>query len=133
MTFEKDFADLDEKDDYEENVGVTGARADMKSRATFRQDNSDGMQRVLFVVPSEPLVWQVAAYFSKLLKEEGDRSTKVALVTDQVSFFFYLVYWLEILSSIVLLSIFFLISFYTYAFLAGPHGLEISKYLFVIC
>jgi len=34
-------------------------------------------QRVLFVVPSEPLVWQVASYFSKLLREEGDVSTKV--------------------------------------------------------
>eukprot|EP00596_Hydrurales_sp_CCMP1899_P009618 CAMPEP_0119034286 /NCGR_PEP_ID=MMETSP1177-20130426/1284_1 /TAXON_ID=2985 /ORGANISM="Ochromonas sp, Strain CCMP1899" /LENGTH=1580 /DNA_ID=CAMNT_0006991613 /DNA_START=41 /DNA_END=4783 /DNA_ORIENTATION=- len=86
LTFEKDFADLDEKDDYEENVGVNDARADMKNRNTFRNENSDGMQRVLFVVPSEPLVWQVAAYFSQLLREEGDRSTKVALVTDQLTF-----------------------------------------------
>lgn len=43
-------------------------------------------ERVLFVVPTEPLVWQVAAYFTKLLREEGDRKTKVALITDQIRY-----------------------------------------------
>ena len=41
---------------------------------------------MLFVVPSEPLVWQVAAFFSQLLRDEGDVTTKVALVTDQMTF-----------------------------------------------
>jgi len=40
--------------------------------------------RVLFVVPTEPLVWQVGAYFSKLLREEGDKDTKVAIVSDKL-------------------------------------------------
>lgn len=42
--------------------------------------------RVLFVVPTEPLVWQVAAYFTKLLREQGDRKTPVAIVTDQLTY-----------------------------------------------
>jgi hypothetical protein len=42
--------------------------------------------RVLFVVPTEPLVWQVAAYFTKLLREEGDQDTKVAIVTDHLMY-----------------------------------------------
>eukprot|EP00600_Ochromonadales_sp_CCMP1393_P002111 CAMPEP_0174983034 /NCGR_PEP_ID=MMETSP0004_2-20121128/16887_1 /TAXON_ID=420556 /ORGANISM="Ochromonas sp., Strain CCMP1393" /LENGTH=1782 /DNA_ID=CAMNT_0016235177 /DNA_START=1 /DNA_END=5349 /DNA_ORIENTATION=+ len=44
-------------------------------------------QRVLFVVPTEPLVWQVAAYFTKLLRKEGDVDTKVGLVTDHLSYY----------------------------------------------
>ena len=42
--------------------------------------------RVLFVVPTEPLVWQVAAYFTKLLVDIGETETKVAIVTDQLTF-----------------------------------------------
>lgn len=42
--------------------------------------------RVLFVVPTEPLVWQVAAYFTKLLRETGDQTSKIALVTDQITY-----------------------------------------------
>jgi len=52
-----------------------------------RMRDSSGMDKVLFVVPTEPLVWQVAAYFTKLLREEGDRESKVAIVTDQMTFF----------------------------------------------
>eukprot|EP01038_Epipyxis_sp_PR26KG_P005470 gene5470-7573_t len=50
------------------------------------QGIKEDTQRVLFVVPAEPLVWQVAAYFSKLLRSEGDKDTKVAIVTPQMSF-----------------------------------------------
>jgi hypothetical protein len=42
--------------------------------------------RVLFVVPTEPLVWQVAAFFTKLLRVEGDLKTKVAMITDQLTY-----------------------------------------------
>lgn len=50
------------------------------------EDASGSGQKVLFVVPSEPLVWQVAAYFTKMLREEGDRATRVAVVTDPLVF-----------------------------------------------
>jgi len=49
-------------------------------------DRSEG-QKVLFVVPTEPLVWQVAAYFTKLLRNEGDVNTKVGIVTDQLTYY----------------------------------------------
>ena len=45
----------------------------------YRENFSNGTQKVLFVVPSEPLVWQVAAFFSQLLRDEGDVTTKVRL------------------------------------------------------
>ena len=95
--------DDDEDDDYGEedtngnkkntNSGVsnhitdTFLTADREKRLKFRKNNMDGTQRVLFVVPSEPLVWQVAAYFTKLLREEGDEDTKVAIVTSQMTYF----------------------------------------------
>jgi hypothetical protein len=68
------------------DVDAAIAREDRLARLRFRKEVSDGTQRVLFVVPSEPLVWQVASYFSRLLKEEGDDTTKVALVTDQMTY-----------------------------------------------
>lgn len=46
-----------------------------------RESFADGAQKVLFVVPSEPLVWQVAAFFSQLLRDEGDVTTKVGTIT----------------------------------------------------
>lgn len=47
------------------------------------EDGPDaGESRILFVVPTEPLVWQVAAHFAKFLSQD----TKVALVTEQMSF-----------------------------------------------
>ena len=39
-------------------------------------------ERVLFVVPTEPLVWQVAAMFEKLLQG----SARVALATNQLAY-----------------------------------------------
>lgn len=43
--------------------------------------------RILFVVPTEPLVWQVAAYFSKILEVNNDNNkTKIAIVTDQLQY-----------------------------------------------
>lgn len=59
---------------------------DRAARLNFRRVNPDGMQRVLFVVPSEPLVWQVAAFFTKLVKDEGEAESKVAIVTNQMSY-----------------------------------------------
>ena len=67
-------------------VGIDYALQDRVKRSGFREAFSQGAQRVLFVVPSEPLVWQVAAFFSQLLRDEGDVTTKVALVTDQITF-----------------------------------------------
>eukprot|EP01031_Cornospumella_fuschlensis_P034959 gene34959-42335_t len=63
---------------------------DRRLRGAFvrmrRQLEAAASQKVLFVVPTEPLVWQVAAYFTKLLREVGDRKTPVAIVTDQLVF-----------------------------------------------
>ena len=67
-------------------VGIDHALQDRIIRSGFREAFAQGSQRVLFVVPSEPLVWQVAAFFSQLLRDEGDVTTKVALVTDQMTF-----------------------------------------------
>lgn len=63
--------------DRPEDLEAFQAQKDRLSRLKFRDTISDGNQRILFVVPSEPLVWQVAAYFSQLLQEEGDKNTKV--------------------------------------------------------
>ena len=60
---------------------------DRLTRLNFRIDHPDGITRVLFVVPSEPLVWQVAAFFAKLLKEEGEDESKVAIVTSQMAYY----------------------------------------------
>ena len=64
--------------------------ADRAKRESFYEevasDRSEG-QKVLFVVPTEPLVWQVAAYFTKLLRNEGDVNTKVGIVTDQLTYY----------------------------------------------
>lgn len=72
-------------------------RQDRMNRSAFlaektRLANSGGVAentsiRVLFVVPTEPLVWQVAAYFTKLLREEGDQDTKVGIVTDHLTYY----------------------------------------------
>ena len=72
-------------------------RQDRMNRRAFlaektRLANSGGVAentsiRVLFVVPTEPLVWQVAAYFTKLLREEGDQDTKVGVVTDHLTYY----------------------------------------------
>lgn len=69
---------------------------DRQKRETFRslkktlpsdfEFASNSGKKVLFVVPTEPLVWQVAAYFTKMLREEGDRATRVAIVTDPLVF-----------------------------------------------
>ncbi len=81
----------------EEDFTLRLVAEDSEKRASFLRlkrelqlkelkSKSGSSQRVLFVVPTEPLVWQVAAYFTKLMKEEGDRQTRVALVTDQFTF-----------------------------------------------
>jgi superfamily II DNA or RNA helicase len=59
---------------------------DRISRLLLRKKFSDGVQRVLFVVPSEPLVWQVAAYFAKLLREEGDTVGRVGIATNMLTY-----------------------------------------------
>ena len=60
------------------------AKEDRESRKTFRDTYTDGTQRVLFIVPSTALVWQVGAYFSRLLHNANH--TNVAIVTDQLTF-----------------------------------------------
>lgn len=62
-------------------------RFDRLARLRFRLLNPDGSKRVLFVLPTEPLVWQVAAFFTKLLREEGDKNTRVALVTNMLTYY----------------------------------------------
>lgn len=101
---ESDDEDEDDEDDEEgEQVGrkpragdslnslrdlsENAIRADRIARLNFRKLNPDGLQRVLFVVPSEPLVWQVAAFFTKLLKDEGETESKVAIVTNQMTYY----------------------------------------------
>jgi hypothetical protein len=69
--------------------GLSNARVrqmDRMSRLLLRKRFSDGTQRVLFVVPSEPLVWQVAAYFAKLLREEGDTIGRVGIATNMMTY-----------------------------------------------
>ena len=75
-----------EEDEFDEDdFSPATAKADNRRRLKLLADAADlNMNRVLFVVPTEPLVWQVGAYFSALLKSEGDRTTKVAIVTDQL-------------------------------------------------
>jgi hypothetical protein len=65
---------------------------------TRRENFSDGTQKVLFVVPSEPLVWQVAAFFSQLLRDEGDVTTKVCLILEIFSFSALLILFLSFLN-----------------------------------
>ena len=65
------------------SVAAGAARAGADESSDDDDDNLDvSDSRVLFVVPTEPLVWQVAAHFAKFLKVD----TKVALVTEQMSF-----------------------------------------------
>ena len=61
---------------------------DQKTRQEFNQKFSVKEEpRILFVVPTEPLVWQVAAYFSKILDANADNNkTKIAIVTDQLQY-----------------------------------------------
>ena len=59
---------------------------DRTSRLLLRRRCSDGIQRVLFVVPTEPLALQVAGYFAKLLREEGDTVHRVGLVTNMLTY-----------------------------------------------
>lgn len=61
---------------------------DRKTRLEFAQRFEIKEEpRILFVVPTEPLVWQVAAYFSKILEHNGDNNkTKIAIVTDQLQY-----------------------------------------------
>jgi len=78
-----DDAAIDETDFSRTNAAT--ARKDRRRRLRLlAQASNFHMNRVLFVVPTEPLVWQVGAYFSQLLHREGDRATKVAIVTDQL-------------------------------------------------
>lgn len=94
---EDDYDDDDDEHDEENgHINNTTGQSDLSSQAirkdritrlNFRTDNPDGVTRVLFVVPSEPLVWQVAAYFAKLLKEEGEDESKVAIVTSQMAYY----------------------------------------------
>lgn len=84
----------EESDDDEEGVSSSNyflkatskvAGMDRKRRLALAAEAVRwNLNRVLFVVPTQPLVWQVGAYFSALLKGEGDRDTKVAIVTDQI-------------------------------------------------
>lgn len=60
------------------------AKDDRENRRLFRDTFTDGTQRVLFIVPSTALVWQVGAYFSRLLHNANH--TNVAIVTDQLTF-----------------------------------------------
>jgi hypothetical protein len=73
-----------------ESLTAALVAADRAKRDAFYEevasDRSEG-QKVLFVVPTEPLVWQVAAYFTKLLRNEGDVNTKVGIVTDQLTYY----------------------------------------------
>lgn len=73
-----------------ESLTAALVAADRAKRESFYEevasDRSEG-QKVLFVVPTEPLVWQVAAYFTKLLRNEGDVNTKVGIVTDQLTYY----------------------------------------------
>lgn len=63
------------------------AKADRKRRLDLIDKALEfNLNRVLFVVPTEPLVWQVGAYFSRLLKEEGDKNTRVGIVTHQMRY-----------------------------------------------
>lgn len=67
------------------DLSTASCRGDRLARSMLRKravNAMDAKSRVLFVVPTEPLVWQVGAYFSKLLREEGDTDTKVAIVSD---------------------------------------------------
>jgi hypothetical protein len=50
-------------------------------KAGVNHSNSQKRSRVLFVVPTEPLVWQVAAHFSKHINDGS-----VALVTNQLTY-----------------------------------------------
>lgn len=83
---------LEQQQQLEDDGSVTAAlvEADRAKREAFYEevasDRSEG-QKVLFVVPTEPLVWQVAAYFTKLLRNEGDVNTKVGIVTDQLTYY----------------------------------------------
>jgi hypothetical protein len=67
-------------------------QADASMRFRYLQERKrllakrEASPRILFVVPTEPLVWQVAAYFTKLLRSEGDVSTGVGIVTEQLTF-----------------------------------------------
>jgi hypothetical protein len=71
--------------DYFMRANAKVAGADRKRRLNLAAEAVRwNLNRVLFVVPTQPLVWQVGAYFSALLKGEGDRDTKVAIVTDQI-------------------------------------------------
>jgi len=88
-----DSEDDDDDDDEDGEIDDTdfsrtnaaSARKDRRRRLRLLAEASNyKMNRVLFVVPTEPLVWQVGAYFSQLLHREGDRATKVAIVTDQL-------------------------------------------------
>jgi hypothetical protein len=60
------------------------SKDDRENRRLFRDTFTDGTQRVLFIVPSTALVWQVGAYFSRLLHNANH--TNVAIVTDQLTF-----------------------------------------------
>ena len=87
---EDDDEDDEEAEDDDADFSRTNAntaRKDRRRRMRLLAEASNyKMNRVLFVVPTEPLVWQVGAYFSQLLHREGDRATKVAIVTDQLVF-----------------------------------------------
>jgi hypothetical protein len=90
----EDEDDENDDDSGSEEKGIDGAhsadnesiRRDRSIRLRFRYQYPDFTQRVLFVVPTEPLVWQVAAFFTKIFWSEGDKETKVAVVTNQMSY-----------------------------------------------
>lgn len=63
------FADDEEVDESDEEDNIIS-------------DQTGGVESVLFVVPSEPLVWQVAAHFAKC----ANLDNKVGLVTDIVTY-----------------------------------------------
>jgi hypothetical protein len=94
-----DYDDSDDSDSEEEDLFDPTAFKNLEfpipSNKSIAEDRlkrqifskaSDGTTRVLFVVPTEPLVWQVSSLFSKILKEEGDSETRVAVITDQMEY-----------------------------------------------
>jgi hypothetical protein len=84
-TEQEDYTQRLIQEDAEKRKAFLSLKRELQLHDTLTATKSNQL-RVLFVVPTEPLVWQVAAYFTKLMKEEGDRQTRVSLVTDQLVF-----------------------------------------------
>ena len=59
-----------------------GRRASLDRASPLRRRSQHDTSQVLFVVPTEPLVWQVAAMFERLLQG----TARVALATNQLAY-----------------------------------------------